>query len=55
MSQLGLGAMIHMLAGGSDHEAKEYVGAQITSADITDERLTLGLEDGRKIQIWDNG
>ena len=55
MSQLGIGAMLHHLSGGSEHSAEEFYGRKIASAEITDERLTLGFDDGKKIQVWDNG
>ena len=29
MNQLGIGTMIHYLYGGSEHEAKEYIGKKI--------------------------
>lgn len=55
MGQLGIGAMIHHLGGGSEHSASEYVGKKITAAEMADEKLTLTFDDGKKIAIWDNG
>lgn len=52
---IGIGAMLHQLGGGSEHSASEYYGRKITAAEITDDRLTLSLDDGKKIAIWDNG
>lgn len=55
MSQLGIGAMLHYLGGGSEHDPKEYYGQKIMSAEIADNRLRLGLSGGKFIEIWDNG
>jgi WD40 repeat protein len=56
MSQMGMGAMIHYLSGGSKHSADEYYGQKIMSADINDDALCLGLSpSGKTIKIWDNG
>lgn len=52
---LGIGAMLHVLGGGSDHSAEEYYGQTITAADINDNRLQLSLSGGKTIEIWDNG
>lgn len=54
-SMLGIGAMIHLLGGGSEQDPGKYVGRKITSAAIEDDRLRLSLEDGTKISIWDDG
>lgn len=56
MSQPGMGAMIHYLSGGSKHDPSEYYGQKITSAEIKDDALILGLSpSGKTISIWDNG
>jgi hypothetical protein len=55
MGQMGIGAMIHMLGGGSEHSASEYYGRTICGAEIVDNRLRLTLDGGQKIEIWDNG
>jgi len=52
---MGIGAMIHYLSGGSEHSASEYYGQKILSAEIVDNRLRLGLKNGKTIEIWDNG
>jgi hypothetical protein len=52
---LGIGVMLKQLSGGSEHSASEYYGQKITSAAITDKQLALGLADGRRILIWDDG
>lgn len=52
---LGIGAMLHVLGGGSEHSATEYYGRKIISAKMDDDRLTLGLCNGKTIQIWDDG
>ena len=55
MSNLGMGAMLHLLGGGSAHSSYEYKGLKITSAKIEDDRLCIEFEGGKKIQIWDDG
>lgn len=55
MSQMGIGAMLHHLGGGSQHSASEYVGAEILAASMADNRLRLKLSGGKTIEIWDNG
>lgn len=55
MSQPGIGAMIHHLSGGSANDPTQYYGQIITSAQIDEERLRLGLSGGKTIEIWDNG
>ena len=55
MSQMGLGAMLHHLSGGTEHGSSEYEGLKITSAEIVDNRLKLSFDNGKNIAIWDNG
>lgn len=55
MSQAGVGAMLHYLGGGSEHDPKEYYGKTIISAEIADDRLRIRFTDGTAIEIWDNG
>lgn len=57
MGQLGIGAMLHQLGGGSQHAPSEYVGRKIVSAALDSEanRVRLAFEDGAKIAIWDDG
>jgi hypothetical protein len=55
MSQPGIGAMLHYLSGGSDHDPKEYYGKKIVSAKLDDNRLNIDFEDGVRIAIFDNG
>lgn len=55
MSQLGIGAMLHQLSGGSEHNPSEYFGKTIVSAELKDERLLIGFDDGKKIHIYDDG
>lgn len=54
MSLLGVGAVIHILGGGSKHSASEFYGRKVVSAELKDERLSLVLDDGEVIQIWDD-
>jgi len=55
MSQPGVGAMLHYLGGGSEHDPKEYYGLTILSASIDDNRLRINFTNGKSIEIWDNG
>jgi hypothetical protein len=55
MNQLGMGAMIHYLSGGSKNDPSKYYGRTITAASMQDERLRLTFSDGQKIEIWDDG
>lgn len=52
---IGIGAMIHQLSGGSEHSPDEYYGHKIIVAGMSDERLSLTLDNGKTIEIWDNG
>src|SRR5688572_26528754 len=52
---MGVGALVHMLGGGSRHNASEFYGRTVIAAGLSDERLSLTLEDGEIIQIWDDG
>lgn len=55
MSQTGIGALLHMLGGGSEQSAEKYIGRTITAAALADERLNLAFSDGARIAIFDNG
>lgn len=56
MSQPGIGAMIYYLNGGSKHSADQYYGQKIMRAEITEDRLRLGLSpSGKTIDLWDDG
>lgn len=55
MSQIGLGAMIHYLSGGSKLDPANYYGREIANAEMTDDRLRLTFVDGEAIDIWDDG
>lgn len=51
---LGFGAMIYYLSGGSEHDPSEFYGKKILSVEMTEERLSLKLED-QTIHIFDDG
>lgn len=57
MSDLGMGAMLHVLSGGSPKSAEDYYGRVIKTAVFNkagnDVRVTF--EDGVTIRIWDDG
>lgn len=55
MSRPGIGAMLHYLGGGSANDPAKYYGRTVVSVVMDDERLKLGLDDGKTISIWDNG
>lgn len=59
MSQLGIGSMLHLLSGGSDHAPSEFYGRQVVKAslnkDTDPERMELSFADGTVIHIWDGG
>lgn len=60
--------MLHYLGGGFEHDAKEYYGQKVMSAEILkaddkssswdrggQDRLRLGMSGGKFIEIWDSG
>lgn len=59
MSQIGIGAMLHVLGGGSKHDPSEYIGKLITAAEMIDDgsidKLKITFDDGKNIYIWDDG
>lgn len=55
MSQLGVGAMLHYLGGGSQKDPKEYYGKKIKAATFASDNFAIEFEDGVKIKITDNG
>jgi hypothetical protein len=55
MEQMGIGAMLYALKGGSEHSGPEYYGQKILAADMSEEKLVLTLSGGKKIRIWDDG
>lgn len=52
---LGVGVMIHQLCGGSKHNADEFYGATVLAAKMAEEKLTLTLDSGKEIDIFDDG
>lgn len=55
MSHLGMGAMLHMLGGGSEKNGSDYYGCTITKAEIDSERMLLEFDGNTTIKIFDNG
>ena len=55
----GLGANLHYLSGGSPKNPEDYYGKKITSASLRpddgDGAIYLGLANGKRLKIWDNG
>lgn len=55
MSQLGIGAMLHSLGGGSPESASDYYGRKIVAATLENDQIFLTFGDGVTIRIWDAG
>lgn len=56
MGQPGFGVMINALFGSPGaKDAADYIGRRITAAELTEEHLRLTFEDGKRIEIFDNG
>lgn len=51
----GMGAMIHLLSGGSKKSASDYYGRRIRHARLEEERLLIAFEDGVTIALTDEG
>jgi len=52
---IGVGAMLHILGGGSENSAEKYYGREIRSAKIEDDELKIAFSDGTRIRILDDG
>lgn len=52
---LGMGAMIHHLGGGSKESAEKYYGRTITNVKFENDTFTLTFDDGVSIDITDQG
>jgi hypothetical protein len=55
MTHLGLGAMLHALAGGSEESPDKYYGLTIADAKVSDSELSITFDNGVSIKIWDDG
>jgi len=55
MSQLGMGAMLHILGGGSPERSDKYAGRVIKSAKFDEDFVDIEFEDGVTIRIFDGG
>jgi hypothetical protein len=57
MKQIGLGAAIHYLCGGSEEDPSKYYGKIIETAFLDEENneFRIGFDEGVKISIWDDG
>lgn len=51
----GIGVMLHQLGGGTEHSASEYYGKKISMAELAGDVIRIDFEDGKKIQITDQG
>ncbi len=52
---MGIGAMLHMLGGGSPQDPAKYYGKMITAATEDRDELLLAFDDGTGIRVFDNG
>ena len=55
MGQIGIGAMLHYLVGGSEKDPQDYYGEKIVEAKIEDEKLIIKFENGKVINLFDDG
>ena len=57
MSNLGMGAMLHMLSGGSPKSAQDYYGRVIKNCcfNKVEDDVRITFEDGITVRIWDSG
>jgi hypothetical protein len=55
MSNLGIGAMLHYLGGGSPKSASDYYGRTIVDAKVNENALIMKFDDGVTVRLWDNG
>lgn len=61
MSAPGMGAMIHMLSGGSPRDPSDFYGKRIASVSFVEKdedyktELHIGFDDGAIIRLWDDG
>ena len=51
----GMGAMLHYLSGGSEHNPEEYYNKVIDKAFLEDDIFNIHFKDGIKITITDEG
>lgn len=54
MSNAGIGAMLHMLGGGSPKNPDDYYGKKILDAKFINNEILIIFDDGVKIKIWDD-
>lgn len=54
MSNLGFGAMLHYLSGGTPNSASKYYGLTISAAEMKDDALHIAFDTGKKIRIFDD-
>jgi hypothetical protein len=57
MSNLGLGVMLSRLGGNAESAATmtAAIGKRIVALDLSDDRLTIALDDGSRIELFDDG
>jgi len=51
---MGIGAMLYSLIGGSKKDPSDYYGRMIIDAEIHSDQFLLHFEDGVTIKIWDS-
>jgi hypothetical protein len=47
--------MLHQLRDGSEHSPSKHVGHTIAGAKLEEDRLSLAFDNGKGIEIFDNG
>lgn len=55
IDKLGMGAMIHLLGGGTQYEGAHFYGRVVSDATVTDEAVTLMFTDGTAMILTDQG
>lgn len=55
MSQPGIGAMLHMLSGGSPNDKTEFYGKTISDVKFSEDEIEFAFTDGSGAKLWDDG
>lgn len=55
MAQIEASALLHVLGGSSKEPPGKYSGRTILYANVSDEKLVIGFDDGVSIEVFDDG
>ena len=55
INRLGMGAMLHILGGGSAHNSDHFYGRTVEDAKVTADAVTLMFTDGTAMILTDQG